>query len=198
MKDIWSLSEGYKLGLAEGLDKTAMRNDFLAPQPVELILPQQAGYVLELYRLPALIVYVNAPDAVILSEIKRTLKAIRKPLRPPIAKPGRAAFNSLFDAHIFAKWRSEKIVQLAELLMWRAKLSKQEAKNYPDHVLGKWLGKETPQATTKAKNTLKEALASLPALGAQVRQSDEIANSFWADDFAVSLGFFGIAPVSST
>ena len=61
--------------------------------------------------------------------------------------------------------------------MWRAKLSEQEAKNYPDHVLGKWLGKETPQATTKAKDTLKEALASLPALGAQLKQPvDEIDN----------------------
>ena len=124
MKRIWKLSEDYKLGLAEGLDERALRCDLFAPQTVELIGPQQAGYVLKSHRLPTLIVYLNAPDAVILSEIKRTLKTIPKQLRPPLAKPGRAAFNTLFDAHIFAKWRSEKIVQLAQLLVWRAKLSK--------------------------------------------------------------------------
>ena len=101
LKRIWKLSEEYKLGLAEGLDERALRCDLFAPQTVELIGPQQSGYVLESHRLPALIVYVNAPDAVILSEIKRTLKTIPKQLRPPTRQARSSCVQySIRRAHI--------------------------------------------------------------------------------------------------
>jgi hypothetical protein len=59
---------------------------------------------------------------------------------------------------------------LAYLLAWRASLSEQDAKHYPDHVLGELLGLNEPKDTSDAKKTLKEALRNLPGLAAQVEQ----------------------------
>jgi hypothetical protein len=94
-----------------------------------------------------------------------------------VAKRGRHAPNNSIGTAAFAKWRSSKIVELGRLLAWRATLDPKEAKRYPDHVLGQWLGfggKDGAGAVAKntnaAKRTLKLALASRPALLAQIAQ----------------------------
>ena len=141
---------------------------------VQFIRPREGDFRLAPNRQPALIVNVNAPDAVIFSELKRALKVVRRVFPAPVAKPGRVALNSLFDEHTFAKWRREQIVPLAELLAWRATLGKRDARHYPDHVLGEWLGMTGPKHTSEAKATLKKALASLPALTAQFHQDGNV------------------------
>ncbi len=130
-----------------------------------------------------MLVNLNAPDAVIIAEVKRALKEVRKVHPPAVEKPGRAALNGQFDARIFAKWRREMIVQMARLLAWRAGLDKRAARTYPDRVIGNWLGFRSAKETSKAKATLKKALANLPALTAQITQErDEVR-------FAASLRF---------
>jgi hypothetical protein len=137
---------------------------------VQFIGPRDADFWLTRERLPALIVNVDAPDAVILNELKRMLEEVRKHFGPPVAKRGRYALNSRFDKNTFAKWRNDKIVQLADLLARNAALKARGASSRPDHVLGKLIGKNSARETSEAKATLKKALASLPALAAQIAQ----------------------------
>ena len=114
------------------------------------------------------VVNVNMPDANIHAEFKQWLEEVRKQIMPPVAKPGQYALNSEFDTRKFGTWQSEGIIQFADLLAWRATLGPLEAKRYPDWLLGRWLKRETPKNVSVTKATLKKALASLPALGAQV------------------------------
>jgi hypothetical protein len=138
---------------------------------VQFVEPRDEDFRLSRDRLPALIVnIVGASDGVIVDAVKRELKKARKRFPAPVVKPGRAAPNARFDEFTFKKWRRAKIVALAYLLAWRASLSEQDAKHYPDHVLGKLLGLNEPKDTSDAKKTLKEALKNLPALAAQVEQ----------------------------
>jgi hypothetical protein len=150
----------------------------LGVRMVQVIEPSDAGFWLPRERLPALIVNLNATDEDIIAAVKRTLEE-RKPVGAPVRKPGRHAPNACFDKCTFEKWRNNQIVQLAYLLAWRAGLDAGDAKNYPDHVLGKWMTepKDTseakkdltePKDTSEAKTVLKEALASLSALFAQI------------------------------
>jgi hypothetical protein len=126
---------------------------------------------------PAWIIDATAPDAVIVEQVNLALAERRKSNPPPVAKRGRHAPNNSIGTAAFAKWRSSKIVELGRLLAWRATLDPKEAKRYPDHVLGQWLGfggKDGEGAVAKntnaAKRTLKLALASRPALLAQIAQ----------------------------
>jgi hypothetical protein len=61
-------------------------------------------------------------------------------------------------------------VPLAYLLAWRAALSTKDAKRYPDHELGALLELDEPKDTSEAKTTLKNALAKLQPLAAQIEQ----------------------------
>jgi hypothetical protein len=135
---------------------------------VQFIGPREEGFRLPLERLPALVVNVEAPDEVIQSELKLWLKEVRKYVKPPVAKRGQYALNYCYDEDTFAKWRADKIVEFAELLAWRATLDEQTKRRYREHVLGEWVGKESARTTSEAKATLKRALASLPALAAQI------------------------------
>jgi hypothetical protein len=137
-------------------------------QTVQFVGPRNEGFSLPRERLPALIVSVEAPDAVILQEFRRTLKCVREHFPPPRAKPGRRAANSYIDEATFRLWIDARIVELADLLAWRTTLDRQTAAIYPDHVLGKWLGKPDAKATSETKSMLKRALASLPMLAKQL------------------------------
>jgi hypothetical protein len=128
-------------------------------------------------RRPAWIVDANASDANILDGVKHALEERRKSNPPPVAKRGRHAPNNCFDDATLAKWRADKIVQLARLFAWRAMLDPKEARRYPDHVLGQWLGfagpkskASLPKKTSMAKSTLRQALARRRGLLAQITQ----------------------------
>ncbi len=136
-----------------------------------LVLPLGGEYArLEPNGLLVLVVNPKAPDAVIISEVERALKEAREIHPPAVEKPGRAALNGRFDARTFAKWRQDKIVQMARLLAWRAGLAERNAKKYPERVIGSWLGFRSAKQTSEAKATLKKALANLPALTAQINE----------------------------
>jgi hypothetical protein len=142
---------------------------------VQFVGRRGEGFWVPRERLPALIVNVDAPDEVILRDLKRTLKAVRSHSDAPVVARGRYALNSRFDEKkIFKKWQKDQIVQLAELLAWCATPDAPERQSYPDHIpdliLGKWVGKDDKEVTSEAKATLKKALASLPAFAAQIAQ----------------------------
>ena len=90
------------------------------------------------------------------------------------SKPGPHALNSLFEVRTFLSWRNARIVQLAELLTWNAQRKARGLPRYPEHVLGGWLGLRDKIATNRAKGTLKKALASLPALAAQIKYDHDL------------------------
>ena len=128
-------------------------------------------------RQPAWIVDANAPDAVIVEQVTLALEERRKSNPPPVAKRGRHAPNNSIGIATFAKWRSSKIVELGRLFAWRATLDPSEAKRYPDHAIGQWLGfagrknnANVAKKTTAALRALERALKSRPALLAQVTQ----------------------------
>lgn len=137
---------------------------------LQLVGPDRGGYWLSRERLPAIIVNVDAPDDVIFKRLKLMLGEVRKYIKPPVAKPGRYHLNSRFDEYTFAKWKNDKIVEFADLLAWNATLKAQGEKRYREHELGERLGKYTSRMTSEAKATLKKALASLPALAAQISE----------------------------
>jgi hypothetical protein len=144
---------------------------------VQFVAASDDDFRLPRERRPVWIVDANAPDTVIIEEIYRALDERRKANPPPVAKRGRHAANNSIDAATFAKWRTSKIVELGRLLAWRATLNRKEAKRYPNHVLGEWLGFDgkdgggaVAKNTSAAKQTLKQALANRPALLSQAGQ----------------------------
>ena len=140
-----------------------------------LSLPQPQAYPREVIEMPvvspALVVDLNAPDKVIRHEFERMLKKARKRFKPPASKPGRWAMNACFDDRVFKKWRNDRIVQLADLLAWRSTLSPSEKARWSQQRLGQQLWKNrdvNDRRVSETKKNLKEALASLPALAAQI------------------------------
>lgn len=151
---------------------------------VQLISRDEGGHWLSYERLPAIIVNVDAPDDVIFKQLKRMLGEVRKYIKPPVAKPGRYHLNSRIDEDTFEKWENDKIVEFADLLAWNASLKARGEKHYREHELGERLGKDTSRTTSEAKATLKKALASLPALAAQIAEeleSEQIAQQLTTD-----------------
>ena len=115
--------------------KTAIGHSLLPI--VQLVEPRNTDFQLSLDRLPALIVHLaGVPDAEIIEAVKRELTKARKSFPVLGTKPGRRALNGRCDHFTFKKWRRAQIVPLARLFAWRATLSPQDAKHYPDHVLG--------------------------------------------------------------
>jgi hypothetical protein len=108
------------------------------------------------------------PDAFIRAEFKRWLEEVRKQLKLPVAKPGKYALKSKFDQHKFAAWRCAKIVEFADLLEWHATLAASEQKQWRKSVLGREIGRNSSKDVNTTERILRRALASLPALGAQV------------------------------
>jgi hypothetical protein len=203
LTELYDLSVTYNLGLhtpdprtqtyAELSETDERERELIVQSSVPTLqLMEASGDELRLppERQPSWIIDANAPEAAILEQIKLALEERRKSNPPPVAKRGRHAPNNSIDIATFAKWRSSKIVELGRLLAWRARLDPKEAKRYPDHVLGQWLGfggKDGAGAVAKktdaAKRTLKQALANRPALLAQVGQ--EAASTATTGDAAM-------------
>ena len=150
----------------------------MTPRPAAQISEQSGlwcdqGVFIPIAFSPALLVHLNATDKDIHDEVKRVLREIRKLHHPSIASPpkrkaGQYSLNTLLDEKTFKRWRDNKIVQFASLLMWRASLDEKAAKPYKNKVLGEWLELPSEKETSEAKATLKNALANLPALLTQI------------------------------
>jgi len=136
---------------------------------VEFVGPNNSGYWLPSDRLPAIIVNVNAPSRVISEQLKRMLAEIRKHIKPPVRKRGRYSLNDRFDYDTFRKWIDDRIVEFADLLAWNAAMKAEGKPYYSEYELGKKLDEAiSRRMTSEKKRTLKKALASLPALAAQI------------------------------
>ncbi len=118
--------------------------------------------------LPALRVHLDAPDGVIMEQFADALRRARERYPAPVAKRGKNALKARFTEKTCRVWRENRIVQLCELLVWRKIfLREDEVKDYPNHVLGGWLEFDEKK-TSLAIDRLESALASIPALAAQV------------------------------
>jgi hypothetical protein len=113
--------------------------------------------------LPALLVNLNAPDGVIRDEFEKALRAARENYPSLVLKRGPQALNASFGEQKFSTWKSHKILQLADLLAWKAR----EKINVSEAELGSWLGFDKKK-TELAKKLLYDALRSIPALAAQI------------------------------
>jgi hypothetical protein len=112
-------------------------------------------------------VNVSMPNAILRREFDRWLAEVRKQLSSPVVKPGRGAFNDLFDDIKFRHWRNTKIVEFIELLAWRGELGSSARKGLPESTLGGWINRHTSKDVNTTKRVLRAALACLPSLAAQ-------------------------------
>jgi hypothetical protein len=174
--DDWRGPLGFK-ELGEEFDPDIQTlNHYLGPPVVQALeAPHLAD--MHLIELPALLLKVSlsAPDAVIIQEFKKILSAVRERCPAPVKKRGPQALNGYFDEQHFSKWRKHKILELADLLgfkaflAWKAKKETGENIKIPsDAELGRWLGFGDKKKKELALAVLREALHSIPALAAQV------------------------------
>jgi hypothetical protein len=202
---VFRLSAKYDLGLVEMLPNMTFLSRVgvgggvgvttigqIGMSTVQFIEPRSEGLQLNAERLPVLLVNLDAPDAVIIEDVKRTLLAVRQHIEGPVTLPGRRALNSKFTGKVFDRWRHKKIVQLAYLLFMNARRKANRLQPYSQEVLGEWLEMGDPKKDASgAKKTLKKALKSLPDLWNQIRQED------LAEDLYVKLTAAAISKVVS-
>jgi hypothetical protein len=162
------LTDDLKIVVRKIEDNTRL---FLPGAPiVQFVGPQKHDVTIPPHLFPALIVNINAPDAIIIAEFTRRLAEARKLFPPPVAKPGRHAPNSIFGRDTFTKWLREEIVRFADLLAWNSVLKSRGEPHYTELGLSQLINDQHSQRqTSEIKATLKRALASLPALAAQIK-----------------------------
>jgi hypothetical protein len=141
------------------------------PPPIVRFVPKGE---LTLHRLekPALIVQLDAPDGVIVKELKKALKSAREKYPPPVRKPGPKSANAEFTQRQTVTWLNYKLVPLAELDNWRMELQKKGRRAMPtDADFGCWLfwrRADPSKEIVTARKVLDKAIANIPALWAQV------------------------------
>jgi hypothetical protein len=120
---------------------------------------------------PALLLKVSlsAPDDVIIHEFKKILSGARERCPAPVKQRGHQVLKGRFKAEQFSTWRNYKILELADLLAWRA-YDKVDA---TDVQLGRLLEdnaniKFDKKRIEVAKKELRKALDSIRALTEQV------------------------------
>jgi hypothetical protein len=181
LRRLYELSVQHNLNLHADDPKVERRNIagrtriFLPGAPLaQLVTPVSHDVRIPTYLLPALVINISAPDEIVRTQFEKALAQARKQFPVAFSKPGPYALNSLFEMRTFLSWRNARIVQLAELLTWNAQRKARGLRRYPEHVLGGWLGLQDKTATSRAKGTLKKALASLPALAAQIKYDHDL------------------------
>jgi hypothetical protein len=129
------------------------------------------GFRLPRERMPALIVDLTAPDENILDGVREILEE-RKHQAFPRRNPGPRSLSKYFDNSTFDIWLNYHIVQLADLLAWRAEHAKRDPRvltKYRNQCLGEIAGLYEPKKISLAINKiLPQAIASLPPLLAQI------------------------------
>jgi hypothetical protein len=128
---------------------------------------------LTLHRLekPALIVQLDAPDGVIIEKFREALEFARRDCPAPVKRPGPKAPNAEFTKKQISTWLNYKIVQLSELDNWREELKKEKRTAPLEADFGRWLFSEHSDPSKEivtARKALSKAVASIPALWAQV------------------------------
>jgi hypothetical protein len=144
--------------------------DYIPPGAVRALEAPQLANMHDIER-PALLLKVSlsAPDDVIIREFKKILSGARERCPAPVKQRGRQVFNGRFKEP-FSTWRNYRILEVAELLAWRA-YDKVDA---TDVQLGRLLGlgnvnlEFDKKGIELAKKELSKAIASIPALAAQV------------------------------
>lgn len=142
--------------------------EFIGPPAVQVVEKADLS-TLHATEKPATLVqvYLRATDPVIIREFKKALADIRKKHPAPVKKKGPTAPNAKFDEGVFKRWVTQKIVPLAELIEW-CSLNAPKVKSAD---FGRWLfpdASNTDKAINIARNTLHEALNSIPGLSMQV------------------------------
>ena len=137
-----------------------LHSGYIPPRIVQLLEEPITPHPFE---LPALLINLSAPDGVIRDEFEKALRAARENYPSLVLKRGPQALNASFGEQKFSTWKSHKILQLADLLAWKAR----EKINVSEAELGSWLGFDKKK-TELAKKLLYDALRSIPALAAQI------------------------------
>lgn len=134
---------------------------------VEIKTGKETGVMVNLQRLPALVIYLDAPDDKIIEAVKNELLNRRGRFGKHLNQRGPKTINSRFDTAIFNKWIGSQIVKLADLFIWNAQEKKAGRGELPDWRLGDFLG-FSAKKTSQTRTTLSEVLESLPALKKQL------------------------------
>lgn len=113
-------------------------------------------------------VNLNMPDALLVAEFDRWLQEARAQIALPIKKRGPRSANTKFDRIIFFSWIDLKLVEFADLLAWRSMLSPADKVGFSDAALGLIIGRNSSKDVNTTRRVLKQALASLPSLFAQL------------------------------
>jgi hypothetical protein len=139
--------------------------------PIVQLVPKGGDITLHRLEKPALIIQLDAPDGILVLEFKKALKSARKEYPAPVTKPGPKSSNAEFTRRQISTWLNYKIVALAELENWRTELQAQKGAVPTDADFGRWLfpNKAHPsKEIITARKMLDKAIASIPALWAQV------------------------------
>jgi hypothetical protein len=146
--------------------------DYIPTPAVQALEAPQLADMHDIER-PALLLKVSlsAPDDVIIHEFKKILSGARERCPAPVKQRGPQVLNGRFeDAAQFSTWRRYRILEVAELLAWRA-YDKVDA---TDVQLGRLLGRGNvnlefdKKGIELAKKELRKAIDSIRALAAQV------------------------------
>jgi hypothetical protein len=146
---------------------------FIGPPAIEVV--QEASQAsLRALEKPALIVkvYLGATDQDIVAGFKEALRAARRFVPSPVKKPGPQTLDASFSKTVFARWVTNKIVQLCELEEWRSKLPKDARPSNAD--FGRWLFSryaDPDRRVSEAFGILNSAIAAVPALTVQVESA---------------------------
>jgi hypothetical protein len=108
---------------------------------------------------------LSMSDAALWEMFEIWLDEARKQRPAPRTKRGPQRHNSEVSGKLFARWRAKKIIEYAHLLIWRARDPGGRAYNV--EVIAEWIGRGTDKARRETLDTLRDALACLPALAGQ-------------------------------
>lgn len=162
-----------------GEDLEDYRPGIITPEPVWVVEPDRVRptgkpfEVLVRSRQPQTLlieVWPGATDADLIKGFRNALTEIRKTHPAPVTRRGPRAMTARFDEAVFHRWQKHRILEIADLLAW----SIQEDVKIGAARIGEWL---FPSVTASAKRgqeaitVLQEALASIPALTAQIAKS---------------------------
>ncbi len=134
-------------------------------EPDQLFPLRSVGYLIPAPSLPVLVINLDAADRHILAEVERVLRE-RKSNRALHRTTGAYSLSrSLKEPAVIARWRRYHIVEIMELLAWRA--CQEDCKQqYTDLLIGSWIDEDylNSQNMSIAFNIIREAISSISAI----------------------------------
>ena len=144
------------------------REILVQPQIARLIQPNAKNRELRTYELPAIVVTLDGTDAEIRAEFEAALVTAGRLHPTRLQKRGRTSKERQQPWPIvFLSWRDHDILPLAEFLIWRLSLTKQEQEIYSPKSYARWRRRneyEDERSTKPAMQALGRAINSLPML----------------------------------